>query len=343
MHEYQDSLEKINLLQPLIESSSLSGAPVSLQQLKYSSELHQALASAASIERKHRINSRWSQDSDEYRTAALERRVFHINQLQNKIVADLDWLRWAQLVISRTSRQHRGTASQLHKQRRQARIRVKQAVAQLQDWHQVLGDTSMLGYDAASLNAEEMELASWVIPWGQPQRLASSLDEQKLEAQERMTRCDEEIQIIARESKDMVLYYEQFVTCLSFAVQQRHSGQAGFQPDSPGCHVVQAHSPIDQASMKQQYTQGQLHLLSDKLRRSELLLQQAQHLSAELDAAISSNSEMRHLAARESDDVPLSPEMSAHHLDLSDIDVADFVDLEAAEDAMLIPELDDAE
>lgn len=338
MHGYQECLEKVYALQPLLDSSFQSAEhPQSLHQRKYASELQQALTAAGAIESKHRVRPRWTASCEEYQTAASERKLYHIGQLQRKIVAHLDWLRWAQLTISRTPRQHRGTSSQLHKQRRQARTRLQQAVKQLQDWHAVLDDHDSLHYDAASLNAEEMESTSWVIPWEHSSTLAGSIAEQKTETEQRIMRCNEELLIVVRESKDMVLYYDQLVASLRSAIdiRQPHAAGLGTMLNAAAVEVMQAYSPLDRDSIQQQYTQGQVHMLQEKLLRSEQLLHRAKELLSRLTHDDVPAPEMQAVAgATSGSDNTSSHQQSAQHIDLAETDVADFLDLLAAEAAM---------
>ena len=81
------------------------------------------------------------------------------------------------MVISNTPRHHRDTTSQVQKQTRQARIRLKQAVVQLQEWHAVSGNIGTIAYDATTLDVKTMVQHNWQIPWSHSVLLAGSVKE----------------------------------------------------------------------------------------------------------------------------------------------------------------------
>ena len=169
----------------------------------------------------------------------------------------------------------------------------------------------MLIWFRVRLSLEDMEKASWVIPWQHTGALASSFHEQKAELQQRIMRCDEEMHIVVREREDMVLYYKQLVTSLQSALEERRLGNTCL-PSDPACHILQRHSPFDCANFKQHYIQlgGEMHMLSAKLLRNEHLLSQASKLSDKLQHALESKSELQASDAIEPDELLLHDQVT---------------------------------
>ena len=102
---------------------------------------------------------------------------------------------------------------------------------------------------------------------------------QKAELQQRVMCCNEEVHIVARESKDMVLNYKQLFTSLQSALEERCLGNTCLLSGT------QDHSPLD-CDFKQHYIEGRMHMLSGKLLQNEHLLSQASTLLDKLQHAL---------------------------------------------------------
>lgn len=111
------------------------------------------------------VPERWSAASTDYVVAAQERKCYHVHRLQNKIIADVDWLHWSNLTVSRNPRQHRGLSTRMKKKVRDAKDRLRQTISRLHVWQAVLGDIGPVVYDAADLRLEDLQQASWRGPW----------------------------------------------------------------------------------------------------------------------------------------------------------------------------------
>ena len=152
------------------------------------------LDSIDKLEQQHwqQIAVRWTTGSVEYQTAALQRKCLHVHTLQSKIAAELDWLHWSKLAVSRKPRQHRGTSSNILRTMRGANAGLRTAVNQLQDSHAVSGDIGHVPYDAQSLQPENVQQPEWQVPWLQYKTL-TAVGDHKLDLQQRLQRCNEEV------------------------------------------------------------------------------------------------------------------------------------------------------
>ncbi|KAL3156464.1 hypothetical protein ABBQ38_000769 [Trebouxia sp. C0009 RCD-2024] len=71
-------------------SALTSAATVSAQH--YQKQLAETESEASKQEMKQHLAEWWSASSTDYQAAALERKCYHVHRLQNKIIADVDWL-----------------------------------------------------------------------------------------------------------------------------------------------------------------------------------------------------------------------------------------------------------
>ena len=165
-HVYQEQLEKLyglngEVLQSAGTNTACTGnsQPGSLLGVQRNRDLQTALDSIDKLEQQHQrqIPVRWTPSSVEYQAAALQRKCFHVHMLQSKIAAELDWLRWAKLAVSRTPRQHRGTSSSILRTMRSVNAKVRTAVHKLQDWNAVSGDIGHVPYAPQSILLDNMQ------------------------------------------------------------------------------------------------------------------------------------------------------------------------------------------
>ena len=250
-HQHVDALERAYALDPVASNAQSSEVrlqehkdaqtapaaalqPPSLAAYQLSRGRAEALARAAVIEQKHgsHISSRWTSNCKEYQQAALQCKCFHVQQLQGKIVADVDWLHWSKAVVSRTTHQHRGTASDILKRIRQKHIQMRDTVRQLKEWHAVPGDIGCFPYIASDLEVEAMQQVNYQIPWLQPQAAAPAEETKRIDLEQRITRCNEEAGIVCRETKDPVDFYQHRSGALQAAIHARRTGPTpGFCTD----------------------------------------------------------------------------------------------------------------
>lgn len=236
------------------------------------------------------------------------------------------------MVISRTPRHHRGTTSQVQKQTRQARIRLKQAVAQLQEWHAVPGNIGTIAYDATTLDVKTMEQHNWQIPWSHSGSLAGSVEEQRTDLQQRIQRCDEELLIIARECNDMVTFYEHRISTMQAAWDKRQADGLQVTAAAFPDYIRSQHSHDDQQQLHVEYVEGQKYMLAQMLDKNRLLLSQASALSKAVQHAAENGNDIAEIGV--ADGFHDMQQVAAQPSDPADTDVGDFIDLPAAEDFM---------
>lgn len=110
-----------------------------------------AAAKVAQLEEQHHSISCWTQHDTEYQLAAAQRKCFRIHRLQNKIVADVDWVHYTQAVVRKNPHQHRSTSSDMQRKIRQTRAQLQDTVQQSQDWHNVPRDIGHVIADMANV------------------------------------------------------------------------------------------------------------------------------------------------------------------------------------------------
>ena len=231
-HTYQECLEKLDVLKATAGNEQApttadhASQAQSLASQRLAKELSDLETLAQQLESKHKLEERWTADSFDYQSKALQRKCYNVHRLQRKIETDVDWLRWVALAVSHNPCQRRGTSTQLKKKTQDARARLPQSVQELQDWHAVHGDIGDLGYDVMSIKAEDMQQPSWKAPWstvGTPQTAQQLEVAQLLQLQER---CAEELQILKREAQDMVSFYSKQQTDLLSAIEVGRQGSS---------------------------------------------------------------------------------------------------------------------
>ena len=292
-HAYQEQLELVYSLSSAdaalpptastAEHICVDPSDSSLLAVQKRQDLKAALQKVVKLEQQHskQIPSRWAQDSAEFREAALQRKCFHIHQLQNKIVAELDCLHWSKLVVSRTPRQHRGTSSNILSRIRSANARLQETLQRLQEWHAVSGNIGTVPYDPSSLDVKDMTQAGWQAPWLHQTSQHDSL--RQADVEQRAQRCEEELSILAREAKDMVEYYQHMTSSVESAINKKLTCP----------EVEQAQSSAQEYAYSELYTQrmtaslvaGQVHELQQHLLRCQQLQVRAEAVSEGITAA----------------------------------------------------------
>ncbi|KAL3132145.1 hypothetical protein ABBQ32_008755 [Trebouxia sp. C0010 RCD-2024] len=287
-HHYVQTLENASALQAFPADVDLNADLAQAQSLAARKLIEDRTAAAAKVthlEEQHHIVIRWTPDDSRYCEVAAERKCFHVHRLQNKLAAELDWLQWSQLVVKRTPHQHRGTTSDFQRGIRQTRSQLHDLVLQLRDWQAVPADIGNVSYDAQSLVVEDMQQPGFQLPWLQAN--APVHQDQYCDLQQRLARCDEEADIIAREAADMHEFYMHRQDVLSSALEVRTSQSATAAAD---VHTFGSYSSAQEQLVRLQYVQGQKHLLTQKLHRSKQLLVRAERLLAALQQASTSGS-----------------------------------------------------
>ena len=260
----------------------------SLSEYQCRQELATAVAKPRGFEQKHNLTDRWSQDSDAYQQAMLERKAYWVDRMQRNIAADLDALHVSKLAADRTSRQHRSTSSSLKKQARATRIRLEKSVQQLQEWHVVSGDIGSVPYDPAVLSVADMDQQGWVVPWFTCSPNQSALHDQVVDLQQRIVRCQEEVHIVVRETEDAVAFYTQQLGTLTAAIEAREAG--GLAIATTALQTLSNVVSTDDSETADQYNKGQLYILHCKEARCQRLLVSVTDLLAKLTAADESSS-----------------------------------------------------
>ena len=294
---------------PKVTQEDLANAQ-SLAARKVVEERAAAAAKVTQLEEQHHIISRWTQHDNEYQLAAAQRKCFHIHRLQNKIVADVDWLHYTRAAVRRNPHQHRGTSSDMQRKIRQTRAQLQDTVQQLKEWHNVPGGVGHVCYDADSLLAENLQQPGFQMPWLQLQTDSAPQQNARLDLQQRLARCDEETAIIAREATDMVEFYKHRQGALHSAVELRNmssgAGSAGAAAaaaaaaaaseataasesaaalESAATAPHRSHASAQGGVLRVQYVRGQTHVLTQKLHRCNQLLSRAEHLLYSLQDA----------------------------------------------------------
>ena len=158
---------------------------------QHARDLSDVESAAATLELKHGIQQRWAVDSSDYQTAVVQRKCFHVHRLHRKVVADVDWLRWAHLTVSRNPRQYRGSSTQLRKKAQDGRDRLRQTIQQLQNWHLVPGNIGEVLYDPVALKIEDLQQPDWKAPKTVSGHFVSAQSRALQHVQQLKTRCDE--------------------------------------------------------------------------------------------------------------------------------------------------------
>ncbi|DBA66246.1 TPA: hypothetical protein ACH3X2_002506 [Trebouxia sp. C0005] len=288
-HDYQMCLEKLFTLTALTPPAqdTLFEAD-SLSEYQNRQELATAIAKARSFEQKHKLIDKWSQDSDAYQQAMLERKAYWVDCLQRNIAADLDALHVPKLAADRTSRQHRSTSSSLMKQARAPRILLEKSVQQLQEWHIVSGDIGPVPHDSAALSVADMEQQGWVVPCFTCSLNQSALHDQVVDMQQRVVRCQEEVQIVVRETQDAAAFYTQQLGTLIAAVEASEAGGLVFA--TTALQTLGTVVSTDDSETAHQYNKGQPYILHCKEVRCQRLLVSVTDLLAKLTTADVSSS-----------------------------------------------------
>ena len=259
---------------------------------QYRKQLSDAESEASKHEHRRHVAERWAADSPEYQNAAQERKCYHVHRLQNKLIADVDWLRWSSLAVSRNPRQQRGINIQMKKKVRDAKDRLKQTILQLKAWHDVPYHIGVVGYDASALDVEELQQPGWKAPWQHAGQYISAQHQELHRLQQLKQRCDEELLILCREAGDMVEYYTKQTHDLNAALLTRRAGQ--LQVSMPACppHVCAVMCEAELQRLEHEFVAGQRFVLANKVIRSQQLLARAESLQASLLAANASTMQL---------------------------------------------------
>ena len=258
----------------------------SLSEHQFRQQLSEVSAKADRIARQHQISEPWAQQDLQYQQAALQRKCYWVHRLQNSIAAEVDQLHVLKLSAEQTSRQNRGTSSSFKRQVRATRIRIEKSIMQLQHWHVVSGDIGSVTYDPSLLTVANMEEQNWSVPWYTNGLAQSALQEQITDVQQRIVRCSEEQDIVAREAKDAVAFYQHKVQSLQTAIQAREASEHPVISSPAWQSFSQSLMDSSPELVEREYVAGQLHVLQEQKQISQHLLMQMQSVIEQLAGSV---------------------------------------------------------
>ncbi|EIE19524.1 hypothetical protein COCSUDRAFT_54531 [Coccomyxa subellipsoidea C-169] len=209
-HHYQGCLEELYALGGSVTLAAEGQQSVS-EQMRH--EHRRVLeGKLAAWERRHRVQLRWVEADRLYQEIGGQRKRFMIQQLHASIAARFVDYYALQRQLETAAYRERTSLKRLRRQMEAIVSKVSDDILQLRRWHAAPGDYQGAQYDCQRLTAPGL-LAADTLPW-QRQSAQAGLLARKLaalaEQQERLKRCSEEMTIVRREARDMVVFYEHY-------------------------------------------------------------------------------------------------------------------------------------
>ncbi|DBA66275.1 TPA: hypothetical protein ACH3X2_002530 [Trebouxia sp. C0005] len=114
---------------------------------------------------------------------------------------------------------------------------------------------------AAALSVADMEQQGWVVPCFTCSLNQSALHDQVVDLQQRVVRCQEEVQIVVRETQDAAAFYTQQLGTLTAAIEAMEAGGSNCTTALQTLSTVVRTDDFETAG---QYNKGQLYILHCK-------------------------------------------------------------------------------
>lgn len=190
-------------------------------------------------------------------------------------------------------------------------MRLEKSIQQLQEWHAVPGDIVHVPYDPTVLSVAVMEQQDWMVPWFTCSQSQSAMHCQIVDLQQRILPCSEEERIVIRQTEEAVACHSQQLETLKAAIEAREAGSVATDSDSFLQEDASVGMDISTAEPHtvQQYSEGQLHVLRQRLLTS------LSNLLADLRAPDSSSSLERTAEAVQDDTLSTFQESADDDMD----------------------------